>query len=163
MEEVAGSIAGLTGAQSFSAIPIVGIGEQSAIIPKALSTLNYVRYVWFTFNQSGSLSTLKIFLYSGEIGAWDMRFNIYARDCLPIFIFIYFFYVFFILEIVLSFFLGLTEVFGLGFASRISGSFGLIDWDLSLPEGRSSIMSSYSRVLLESLRFVFFFGSTFCF
>lgn len=90
MEEVAGSIAGLTGAQSFSAIPIVGIGEQSAIIPKALSTLNYVRYVWFTFNQSGSLSTLKIFLYSGEIGAWDMRFNIYARDCLPIFIFIYF-------------------------------------------------------------------------
>jgi hypothetical protein len=43
LEEVAGSIAGLTGAQSFSAIPIVGIGEQRAIIPNTLSTLNYVR------------------------------------------------------------------------------------------------------------------------
>jgi hypothetical protein len=45
LEEVAGSIAGLTGAHSFSAIPIVGIGEQSAIIANALSTLNYVKYV----------------------------------------------------------------------------------------------------------------------
>ena len=69
MEEVAGSIAGLTGAHSFSAIPIVGIGEQRAIIASALSTLNYVKYVWLTLIQSGSLSTLKIFLYSGEIGA----------------------------------------------------------------------------------------------
>lgn len=69
MEEVAGSIAGLTGAHSFSAIPMVGIGEQRAIIANALSTLNYVKYVWLTLIQSGSLSTLKIFLYSGEIGA----------------------------------------------------------------------------------------------
>ena len=69
MEEVTGSIAGFTGAQSFSAIPIVGIGEQRAIIANALSTLNYVKYVWLTLIQSGSLSTLKIFLYSGEIGA----------------------------------------------------------------------------------------------
>jgi hypothetical protein len=103
---------------------------------------------------------LNVFLYSGEIGAWEMRFNIYVRDCLPIFIFIYFFYVFFRLEIVLSFFLGLTEVFG--FASRIRGSLGLVGF-LSFVEGRLSIMSSYSRVLLESFRLDFFFGSIFCF